>query len=143
MIVSAPQLYPTLFHRSSVRSFTGEGLSPEEVAFLTEVCRAEVPLCPGVRLRLVTAGVAEVFPAPLFRGVPALIAVSGFPHLLPSPAALGYRGEEAVLAATAKGLGTCWVGGTYNRRAALRLIGLEEGEVLYAVIAVGHPARPR
>lgn len=53
----------------------------------------------------------------------------------------GYYGEELVLTAAAMGLGTCWVGGTYDRESCL--CHLEEGERLVCVVAVGHTPEER
>lgn len=50
----------------------------------------------------------------------------------------GYYGEQIILAATAMGLGTCWVGGTYDRSACLGH--LNKGERLVCIAAVGHSA---
>lgn len=50
----------------------------------------------------------------------------------------GILGEAFVLEATAMGLGTCWVGGTY--RARQLNTPLSKGETVLAVIAVGVPA---
>ncbi len=49
---------------------------------------------------------------------------------------LGYWGEMLTLHATALGLGTCWVGGTFDK--ALCPFTLSEGESVAAVITVGH-----
>lgn len=50
----------------------------------------------------------------------------------------GYYGEHIILAATAMGLGTCWVGGSYDRNSCLSR--LTKGERLVCVAAVGHSA---
>lgn len=50
----------------------------------------------------------------------------------------GYYGQQIILAATALGLGTCWVGGTYDRSACLSH--LSKGERLVCVAALGHSA---
>jgi hypothetical protein len=52
----------------------------------------------------------------------------------------GYRMECAVLMATSLGLGTCWLGGSFTRSSFSRLMRLQAGEVLPAVIAVGKAA---
>lgn len=49
----------------------------------------------------------------------------------------GYFGEELILTAQAMGLGTCWVGGTYDRGRCQ--CHLEEGEELVCIAAVGRP----
>lgn len=50
----------------------------------------------------------------------------------------GYYGEQIILAATAMGLGTCWIGGTYDRNTCLTH--LSKGERLVCVAAVGYSA---
>lgn len=50
----------------------------------------------------------------------------------------GYFGEQIILAATAMGLGSCWIGGTYERNVCLGH--LIKGERLVCVAAIGHAA---
>lgn len=50
---------------------------------------------------------------------------------------LGYFGEKLVLYATALGLGTCWVAGTYNKKSVLAEI--PENEKIWDVIPIGYP----
>jgi len=50
----------------------------------------------------------------------------------------GYYGEQIILAATAMGLGTCWIGGTYDKNSCLSH--LSKGERLVCVAALGHSA---
>jgi hypothetical protein len=52
----------------------------------------------------------------------------------------GYCMEQAVLAATDLGLGTCWLGGTFTKSSFARKIGATRSEVVPAVVAVGYPA---
>jgi nitroreductase len=52
----------------------------------------------------------------------------------------GYLLELLMLKATDLGLGTCWLGGTFNRSAFARALGLKQGELLPAVTPVGVPA---
>ena len=53
---------------------------------------------------------------------------------------LGYLLEDLVLYATSLGLGTCWLGGTFNRSAFAARMALRPGERMPAVISVGYPA---
>ena len=55
----------------------------------------------------------------------------------------GYGMERNVLFATSLGLGTCWLGGTFNRAGFSRKIGLAAGELMPAVSPVGYPAGKR
>jgi nitroreductase len=50
----------------------------------------------------------------------------------------GYCMEQVVLFATDLGLGTCWLGGTFNRSTFAARAGLRIGEQMPAVAAVGH-----
>ncbi len=54
---------------------------------------------------------------------------------------LGYYGEQVVLYATALGLGTCWVGGTFDRSSCK--VGLSAGESVICVITVGNVDKKR
>lgn len=56
---------------------------------------------------------------------------------------LGYLMEEAVLAFTAAGYGTCWLGGTFNRKGFLSRLALSEGKTVHAVTPIGVPAQKR
>ena len=72
----------------------------------------------------------------MFKGVThyaALIAEKDSPLHIEK---LGYYGEMIVLHATVKGLGTCWVGGTFHRRSCP--ISLADHEKLYCVISIGY-----
>lgn len=55
----------------------------------------------------------------------------------------GYCMEQVVLCATDLGLGTCWLGGTFNRSAFAARAGLRQGEVMPAVAATGYIASKR
>ncbi len=60
----------------------------------------------------------------------------------------GYIGESFILECTALGLGTCWLGATYKKSAAIRLAELEKNESVACIISVGKPGesyvgRPR
>ncbi len=100
---------------------------------------------PGVRVEL-----AECDSNQLFRAIPfiesveyasqymALIIDPRVPHALLHA---GIAGEALVLEATAQGLGTCWVQGTYRKGAVN--IELKPGEKIAALIPYGQPADPQ
>lgn len=54
--------------------------------------------------------------------------------------ALGFDMEYAVLEAESLGLGTCWLGGTFNKGQFAQAIQLKSEEILPIVIPVGKPA---
>lgn len=55
----------------------------------------------------------------------------------------GFAMEAAVLRATDLGLGSCWIGGVFDRRRFGRTLGMDAGEQLPAVIVLGWPAERR
>ena len=72
----------------------------------------------------------------MFSGVRSLFVVAGWTNEPNLQERAGYAGERVVLEATKLGLGTCWVGGTYNRERVLASV--QPGHTLVAVITVGH-----
>lgn len=55
----------------------------------------------------------------------------------------GFTLEAAVLHAAGLGLGTCWIGGVFDRKRFGRVLGIRAGEQLPAVVAVGWPAEKK
>jgi nitroreductase len=51
----------------------------------------------------------------------------------------GYCMEKNILAATYWGLGTCWLGGTFNRSASASRINKRDDEIVPAITPVGYP----
>lgn len=50
----------------------------------------------------------------------------------------GYAMEEIVLEATALGLGTCWLGGSFTQSSFARKIHKHENEIMPAVVSIGY-----
>lgn len=55
----------------------------------------------------------------------------------------GYAFEKLILYLTSLGLGTCWIGGTFNRSQFARAAHLEKDELLPAITPVGYPSWAR
>lgn len=138
--VQRTRLYGAIPKRYSCRSYAG---APSAADWASLSYAAQRYALPGARLIMQTV-------APeLFTGImlgygkitgcttAAVLAVSlgeplGRVHA-------GILGEAFCLEATALGLGTCWVSGTYRRK---RLdLPLQADEAVLAVIAVGQPAK--
>lgn len=125
--------------RVSRRSYLDTPLSGEERAQLG-MRLLQLSRIPGVRIAPVEDG-AAVFSRfgksyGLFSGVQSFLAMIGRTDDPDRGEKLGYCGELAVLQATALGLGTCWVGGTFDRAACPCPLAPEE--TLVCVIAFGH-----
>ena len=72
----------------------------------------------------------------MFSGVNNFVALIGDKADAVGLEKLGYYGEWLVLHATARGLGTCWVGGTFDRASCP--VELSEGESIVCAITVGN-----
>jgi len=71
----------------------------------------------------------------LFSGVRSLLAMIGKKDDENLKEKVGYFGELLVLEAVKLGLGSCWVGGTFDRNS--NIVDLSEEEVLVCVIPIG------
>lgn len=71
----------------------------------------------------------------MFTNVRSLIVVKGDHHLKDLYEKCGYYGEKIVLELTKLELGTCWVGGTYNKN--MNVLNIANNEELVCVIVVG------
>ncbi len=74
----------------------------------------------------------------LFTNVSSIILMKGKKDDKDLKEKIGYYGEDLVLAITDLGLGTCWVGGTFDRDE----LPIDSGEELACVIAVGKVEAP-
>lgn len=60
-----------------------------------------------------------------------------------APEAVGYDFEQLVLYATSLGLGTCWLGGTFNRSAFASAMEIAEGDSFPILSPIGYPAQKK
>lgn len=70
----------------------------------------------------------------MFKNVRSIVVMKGKSNDEHLQEKVGYYGEQLILELTAMGLGTCWVGGTYD---AQNIVNLSEGEELVCVIVLG------
>jgi hypothetical protein len=128
--------------RSSRRTYVPEPIEPDKIAALTALIdeiNREARLC----IRLIDDGSAvfQGFTKSFghFSGVRSIVLLAGKTGTDALFEILGYYGETLVLQATAMGLGTCWVGGTFDRSSPI--LALPPDETLACVITVGHVAK--
>lgn len=124
--------------RHSVRSFTDEPISAEDVAALQEaIAAANEEGALDIQLVLdepkAFTGLKARFGR--FSGARNYLALVG-PERKELDEACGYFGEQLVLLAQQRGLNSCWVGGTYRTVAHRLRVGT--GCKLAALIALGH-----
>lgn len=53
--------------------------------------------------------------------------------------ALGYSFEELILYITSLGIGTCWLGGSFNRGGFSKAMGVKETDIFPAITPIGYP----
>lgn len=128
--------------RKSVRTFDGKALSPAERDDIMAYANAIEPPF-GVNIRFVWMDAGEKgLSSPVIGGEKAYIA--GI--VAPSPGweeAYGYAFEQLVLYAWQKGIGTVWIGGTFDRSKFEQACGLGDNEKMPCATPVGRPARKR
>lgn len=126
--------------RTSVRTYEPKPVEPQKLeqlkGFFGNAC--ENPFGAKVRFSIVEGGSGKLGTYGFIRGAKTFFAgcvkkggrdMEGF----------GYAFEQAVLFATALGLGTCWLGGTF-KRASFMTIMKPDNEYMPAISPVGYAA---
>jgi nitroreductase len=111
-------------------------------SWLHHVCRSFRPF-PEVEAVLVNRPVDKILtgaigPYGKIRGAQTFVAILGKSIGLHVAEKAGYTGEGIVLEATACGLDTCWVGGSFRREAVGDMASANPGERVYGVIPLGY-----
>lgn len=127
-----------VMHRRSRRSYKDLPVEGEKAEALKELI-GKLNEESGLRIcfledgRSAFAGLSKSYG--MFKGVRSLIVIFGRKADEDRREKCGYYGEKLVLEATKRRLGTCWVGGTFDRKDGLFQAG--EEEELICVITVG------
>lgn len=131
----------TIEQRVSARSYTGTTIDKEKLSVLMdEIDNGNKKY--GLSISFLEDG-SDAFNTfgksyGMFKGVRSLIVMKGPKNDIHLKEKLGYVGEKIILRATSLGLGTCWVGGTFERQNPIFTI--SEGEDFVCVITVGDVA---
>jgi hypothetical protein len=136
--------------RYSCRSFDGRGLESEVLEDLKKF-PASLELPFGNRLRFGIIDGERVRVENMFstgsygmiKGVRFYLTALVARDAPRSWEDVGFALEAAVLYATALDLGSCWIGGIFDRKNFGKSLGMGEDELLPAVVAVGRPADRR
>jgi hypothetical protein len=138
--------------RKSVRSYSGTLLNEAEKIKILNFLNLKQQ-CPfGTELRLQFIDVSDIDPGQLNR-LGTYGFISGARYFIAGAfkkskdlnegsnyVDYGYCFERAVLFLTDMGLGTCWLGGTFNKGGFSKKISAQTEEVVPAVSPVGYPA---
>jgi len=131
--------YDAIAVRSSQRRYPATPLADDVVAHLRAFCAAVQP-SPNARLVVVDSEVDRLFTGVLgsygaVSGAPLAVVFVG---RVGAEAEVGYLGEAFVLEATALGLGTCWIAGSFDKERAGGLVEPAPGERVMALTPVGN-----
>lgn len=137
----------TVQKRYSVRTYDSRPVSEEvKEKILVYMEKLENPLGPKVRFQLIEKETAEngekLGTYGIIKGTNLYIG-SAVPEDPCAAEALGYEFEQLILYITSLGLGTCWLGGTFNRGAFAEAMNVQEGELMPAISPVGYPAEKK
>ncbi len=143
MEILSQRWHEALLKRKSRRLYEARLISAEVFTELTGACNEFRPFATA--RAVITECSEKVFKGIIgaygkVRGAPFLIAFIGDtrdPHVKEK---VGYTGEGIILEATALGLGTCWVGKSFDHVIASSFAAIKEHERVFAVTPVGYAA---
>ncbi|MDD5171380.1 MAG: nitroreductase family protein [Syntrophales bacterium] len=135
----------TIRKRVSCRTYGKTAIEPDKTAKLTDYLKSNTvgPFGGKIRFDLINfdnMDRRELKPLGTYgviKGARQFItgAVANEPKAMEN---YGYCMEKNILTATAMGLGTCWLGGTFNRTGFAEKMKLAEDELLPAVTPIGY-----
>jgi len=146
----AHEVTEVIRRRSSIRKYERRPLDPGPRRGIEDLI-AEPPEPPfGSDLRIALVAASDADQAEV-RGLTTYGFVRDAPGFVIGAVAqgpcdledFGFSMECVVLKAADLGLGTCWLGGTFNRSGFADRIGVKGHETVPAVLAIGHPAERR
>lgn len=130
--------------RRSNRTYTGKSLTTEDTDLIRSyISRLPQPLGGKAHIELIHVNTSE---EPVKLGTYGVISnAKDFIVLLYKKGTLaeenaGYLFEQVILYCTSLGLGTCWLGGTFNRSNFADAVKMEDDELLQIVSPVGYSA---
>ena len=140
----------TIKERTSCRTYSDRPIEPDKTETLKTFLKENTPSPFGSEIRFQLLDFNELgMSETRIRGTYGVIkgarqfmagAVRNRPKAMED---YGYCMEKNILKATAMGLGTCWLGGTFNRTGFAEKIKLSDGELLPAVSPVGYSSDRR
>lgn len=146
MVFSQP-LEEIVRRRYSVRTYTDRAIPPEVTSRIRDYMEKLVTPFPAKTVFKLIETAAEPGGSKLgtygmVKGASVFIGagVEAVPAAMP---AVGYAFEKLILYLTALELGTCWLGGTFNRGEFSKIMGLSDGMLFPAVSPVGYSEKKR
>lgn len=123
-------------NRVSKRNFTKEKLSTEEIQKIINLI-TQINQKSNLTVELLEDGTSAFSNLSksygIFHNVRSMLLMKGDKNDIHLKEKVGYYGEELILELVNLGLGTCWVGGTYEKEK----LAIGENEELVCVIVIG------
>lgn len=137
----------TVQKRYSVRTYAPHPVSKEaKEKIMAYAAKLQNPFGPKVKFKFIEKETAEngekLGTYGMIKGANLYIG-SAIPDDPCAAEALGYEFEQLILYITSLGLGTCWLGGTFNRGAFAKAMDIQEGELFPAISPVGYAAEKK
>ena len=128
-------------NRISRRTFKTENISEKQVEKIKALIAA-VNEKSGLNVEFIEDGSAAFASARktygMFKNVRSMVVMKGNPAMVDFKEKIGYYGEDLILDLVDMELGTCWVGGTFDKS----VLSVPEGEEIICVILVGLIDKP-
>lgn len=133
--------------RYSVRTFDKRPLEKEiRERLLSYADELHNPLGPKIRVQFIEREIAsngeKLGTYGVIKGAGLYLGVT-VPKEEYALEALGYDFEQLVLYAASLGLGTCWLGGTFNRGAFASVMEIKDNEIFPILSPIGYPAEKK
>lgn len=129
--------------RYSVRSYEEKAIQKETLKKIENyMCNLQNPFQVPVKFKLLhtkeASNAKKLGTYGMIKGANDYIG-STIPNTENSLEALGYSFEKLVLYLTSLGIGTCWLGGTFNKGEFAKALEVEAGELFPAITPIGYP----
>ncbi len=133
--------------RYSVRTYDKKPVENEiKEKILAYAERLQNPLGPKIKIQFIEKDLApngeKLGTYGIIKGANLYLGVT-IANEKNSLEALGYDFEQLVLYVTSLGLGTCWLGGTFNRSAFASVMEIGEQEIFSILSPLGYPAQKK
>ncbi len=138
----------TIRRRKSIRTYENRPLSPADKAAIQacmdELCREDTPFPAKLQMCLLETkpgtNTEKLGTYGVIHGANSFIGIT-VENTETAMEAVGYTFEKLVLTATAIGLGTCWLAGTFNREQFSGAVNIQNGQLFPIVSPIGYPAK--
>ncbi len=133
----------TVKARSSIRTYEEQGITAEEKAKIDAYIHAlSNPFGADISFCFLETGEAsngeKLGTYGTIKGARNFIGVAAADEEF-ALEAVGYSFEKLILYAASLGLGTCWLGGTFQRSQFASAMGFQDKELFPAISPIGHP----